>query len=482
MVGRLGDPNAGRVTTSSITLQGNLLWQAVQEAFFLNPFKADAISDQVTFAEARAVQWAASTEVSDQVALSEPELTFYVTVLEAVADALVMAEANHTQPALAPLSLQDVASFGEDFYITRIYPQTLTQGVRVLTGQPFLSPSLLMQEAAQFGDAVARAWRWARQAQDGVGAADSLAVQSYLSTLVAEPLPLQDRLFTTFAAVAAETVALADPLTVVRALQVLETLGIAEAPLAKATLYLTAAERVRFLDTLLRFFSGDVVEALSIASSLSPQRRAMGSAAETVGVADSLTPRMVLRLTATDTVGIDPVQALKLLFSPTLAETVEIVGAYISPDGDLTTWAVNTRSGAVTEYTNYDFNSFARVGMRYLGASATGLYELDGDDDAGTDIIADLKGGFLQFNGSRFAGMKAVYLGVRGGGEFFLKLEAASGETYTYKVIAEDMETTKVWIGKGLRHRYLAYELISTGQDFDLESIEFVPMLAQRRV
>ena len=44
------------------------------------------------------------------------------------------------------------------------------------------------------------------------------------------------------------------------------------------------------------------------------------------------------------------------------------------------------------------------------------------------------------------------------------------------------MKTTKVNMGKGLRARYFAYELISTGQDFDLDSVEFVPLVAQRRV
>lgn len=482
MVGRLGDPNAGRVTTSSITLQGNELWLAVQEAFFLNPFKADSLSDQMSFAEASALQWSASTALSDQVDISEPQLDFYTTVLAALDDMFTMAESGFEQPTIGPASLQEVVSFAEDFFVTRIYPHTVTQEVRILTGVPYLSPTATVSEVAQFSDALVRAWRWAREASDGVRAGDQLAVQSYLSGIVSEPIPMRDRLFVTFAALAAEGVVIADAADVVRAVQVLEQLGISETVLAKATLYMSASERVRFLDGLFRFLSEDVVEALSITPNLVAMRRAMGAAAETVGVGESMTPRMVLRITAADTVGIDPVHALKMMFSPQLGEAVAIAGAFISPDSALTTWSVNTRTGAVTEYTNYDFNSFARIGMRYIGASATGLYELDGDDDAGTDIIADLKGGFLQFNGSRFAGMKAVYLGVRGGGEFFLKLEAASGETYTYKVIAEDMETTKVWIGKGLRHRYMSYELISTGQDFDLESIEFVPMLAQRRV
>jgi hypothetical protein len=37
-------------------------------------------------------------------------------------------------------------------------------------------------------------------------------------------------------------------------------------------------------------------------------------------------------------------------------------------------------------------------------------------------------------------------------------------------------------MGKGQRARYFAFELISAGQDFDLDTIEFVPIVVQRRV
>jgi hypothetical protein len=39
-----------------------------------------------------------------------------------------------------------------------------------------------------------------------------------------------------------------------------------------------------------------------------------------------------------------------------------------------------------------------------------------------------------------------------------------------------------VQVGKGLRARYFALELVTTGQDFDLDTIEVVPLLNARRV
>jgi hypothetical protein len=44
------------------------------------------------------------------------------------------------------------------------------------------------------------------------------------------------------------------------------------------------------------------------------------------------------------------------------------------------------------------------------------------------------------------------------------------------------MRSTKFHMGKGQRSRYFAFELISAGQDFDLDTLEFVPLVVQRRV
>ena len=67
-------------------------------------------------------------------------------------------------------------------------------------------------------------------------------------------------------------------------------------------------------------------------------------------------------------------------------------------------------------------------------------------------------------------------------GDIILKLDTGDGKTYTYQTVIQDMQSTKVRFGKGLRARYFSFELISTGPDFDLDTVEFLPLVAQRRV
>lgn len=265
-------------------------------------------------------------------------------------------------------------------------------------------------------------------------------------------------------------------------LQIIEELGIEPVIVPMLIFNRSLAETIAIADNLSRFLGASLEQGLGAGSGISGIVSKDTVLTQGIGLSEAVNPQLVLRVTTTENIGLDDVDALQMLFNPVLTEGIEITAAYLSPGGSITTWAMNTRTAAVTEYSNYAFNSFARVGGKYLGASSDGLYELLGDDDDGTDIVAQIKSGFAQWAGTRFTMFKGAYLGVRGEGDFILRLTTGEGQTYNYAVSTRDMRSTKVHMGKGLRARYFAFELISTGQDFDLESIEFVPLVAQRRV
>lgn len=317
---------------------------------------------------------------------------------------------------------------------------------------------------------------------DTVGMADAQATTYKFVNVVTERGGIKDRVVVGIPRTLSDTVGISRAVSAARATTVLEGLGLLETLLPQAKLGLTQRDGFRITDSLIRFFGGDIVEGLGITDLASRQKKAIASSSETVALSETLTRQLIVRVSARDAVGLTNTQILKLLLKPTLAEGIELAAAYVSPSDSVTTWAVNTKTGAVTEYTNYNFNSFAQIGHKYLGATSSGLYELNGDNDAGTNIIAHIKSGYAQFGGSRFSSFKAIYLGMRGNGSFVLKVISGDGQTYNYAVVGKDMQTSRVHLGKGLRARYFAFELLSTGQDFDLDDIEFVPLVAQRRV
>jgi hypothetical protein len=195
-----------------------------------------------------------------------------------------------------------------------------------------------------------------------------------------------------------------------------------------------------------------------------------------------VTPKLILRVIASDTLNVSDAALVRQILRATVLEGIEISAAYVAPNGSITTWTMNTRTTAVSEYRNYPFNSFARVGHKYLGAAADGIYELDGDTDNGTAIIATLRSGLAQMAGSHLGGIKAAYIAARGTGSWVMRIITGHGEVYNYGVTNQSMRSTKIHIGKGLRARYFAFELVSSGQDFDLDSLEFLPIINDRRV
>lgn len=300
--------------------------------------------------------------------------------------------------------------------------------------------------------------------------------------LVSDAAVLRDALLGGRAVDVADAVTISETLRRGVAVRVLEKLGIANTLAGAAKYGMRWTDVVRLTDQLIRFVGGDVTDTIALTPSWTSQLRARKMVAESVALADTLVPRFLLNVVAQDDVEIDAQSALQMLFQPTLREMVQISAAYLSPGGGFTAWTMNTRTAAVTEYDNFAFNSFARIGNKYIGATETGLYELNGDTDDGDPVIARIKSGFMQFGGVQLSRVKAAYIGMRGEGDFILRIETGDGARYDYAVPTRNLRTTKVHMGKGQRARYFSFELISAGADFDLDSIEFVPLVVQRRV
>ena len=300
--------------------------------------------------------------------------------------------------------------------------------------------------------------------------------------LVSDAAVLRDALLGGRAVDVAETVTISETLRRGVAVRVLEKLGLADTLVGAAKYGMRWTDTVRLTDRLLRFVGGDVAETIALTSSWTPRMRARKQVSEGITLADTLTPKFLLSAVARDDIELDAQSLLQMLFQPTLRETIEISAAYLSPGGGFTAWAMNTRTAAVTEYDNFAFNSFARIGNKYIGATETGLYELNGDTDDGDPIVSRIKSGFMQFGGVQLSRLKAAYIGMRGEGDFVLRIETGDGARYDYAVSTRNLRTAKVHMGKGQRARYFSFELIGTGADFDLDSIEFVPLVVQRRV
>ena len=150
-----------------------------------------------------------------------------------------------------------------------------------------------------------------------------------------------------------------------------------------------------------------------------------------------------------------------------------------------TGYVMNPKVGGLTEYQNYNFNSIGKIAGQYYGASRTGLYLLEGADDAGTDIDVAIKFGAFDPGTGMKSRVQQAYIGVRADGKIIFKTFADDGKERWYETQAlhDDLQTQRAKLGRGVKSRYWQFELVNRdGGSIDLEQFEFLPIVLTRRV
>ena len=144
---------------------------------------------------------------------------------------------------------------------------------------------------------------------------------------------------------------------------------------------------------------------------------------------------------------------------------------------------------AFTTYENFPFTQIAQFGGAYYGVAEDGLYQLEGDTDAGAPIEAAIKTGLLDLDQRVVKDAKSLYIGYTSDGQIVLKVTTTGGggkreDWYKLKQKeSTDMRTGRVTIQRGLRSTYWQFELCNTdGADFDVDDATLVYQLMTRRI
>ena len=130
--------------------------------------------------------------------------------------------------------------------------------------------------------------------------------------------------------------------------------------------------------------------------------------------------------------------------------------------------AFNTMTGAVSEYTGFGFQSITPT----HAGSATGLFTLGGDTDAGLPIVATVTTGKQLWGGSLKKMLQMVYFSLKGSGTSAMTVHGEStAHSYPFPVRPTGQSRSKP--GSGIRENYLAFGYSNTdGAAFQLDRIE----------
>lgn len=148
------------------------------------------------------------------------------------------------------------------------------------------------------------------------------------------------------------------------------------------------------------------------------------------------------------------------------------------------TWVMNVSSEALTEYTNSSYNSYARFNNKHYAAGPSGLFEMDGDDDNGTDIAWTIRTGLHDDKNGYLKGLSELLMSVRFNGPIRVKVWTDDATYYEYTLVNfrnDVLHQVRVPTGKGMRSRYYRVELSGmNGAACELESLQ-IPMVAVKR-
>jgi hypothetical protein len=148
-------------------------------------------------------------------------------------------------------------------------------------------------------------------------------------------------------------------------------------------------------------------------------------------------------------------------------------------------WAMNTRHSAVTEYTAFPYNSFARYNGTYLAAGATGLFRMEGADDAGAEIPWDIVTGQMDGGDAGLKRITEVVAGLRCDRAVRVRVWKDDDESYEYSMPATRgaaLHQARAKTGKGLRSRYYKVGLSGSGSSLELDSLQLTVPSTNRRV
>lgn len=158
-------------------------------------------------------------------------------------------------------------------------------------------------------------------------------------------------------------------------------------------------------------------------------------------------------------------------------------------DGNYMAWVLNTESTGLTNYTNFPFNSMAKIGSRYYGLHSGGIVRLGGDTDDGDPIASKVRFGMFDFGDRHLKAFSEVYVGSSGG-QLLLKViwtDDGTGEKLgaIYRMKARPataVREARFEPGKGLQAVDWDFELENVdGADFDIHTVQFQPMVKSRR-
>lgn len=353
---------------------------------------------------------------------------------------------------------------------------------------------MALNETLSLGDAPDATWINVLQ--------DRLRVQATPTTLLealasaGETLTFREMVSIAYAMLVSESVEIGGSLTanLRHALQLADSLTLVSGVGSALNAQVTVATAFALADSLASVYPSALSDTVDLSGTVGATLAATLKLLDAMRLQDAPTPGVTWLVQTDEAFTLTDANATTATLAMLLADGIEMLGELRLEDGAYLAWVVNTETRAFVKYRNFPFNSFAKIGNRYFGASGDGIYELTGDDDAGEPINAVLRGGLDDLGSSLLKRHPAAYIGYRGDNQMVLKVRVMQAqpngdlqpEEHWYRMEprqANALRVNRVKLGKGLKSTYWGWELVNIdGADFEVDSFSWYPVVLERRL
>lgn len=155
--------------------------------------------------------------------------------------------------------------------------------------------------------------------------------------------------------------------------------------------------------------------------------------------------------------------------------------AVLTFTGNRQTWVFNTITTAHSRYTNYDFNSYFKIGTKNYGTNSNGIFELIGNTDwastGNTNITGIVQTPVSDFNEQQLKSTSEAFINCRTEGQLEVQIVADEEQKRTgFNTVADSrngIHRRRVLLPKGLRGNSWQFFIKNiAGCTFDITSFE----------
>jgi hypothetical protein len=266
--------------------------------------------------------------------------------------------------------------------------------------------------------------------------------------------------------------------------EVIESLIVISQLTNTSIIYSTILEVVSILDAVLFNKLLTISEGIGIYETLSSLQAFLNTILDTLTLSDTLGNTIVRIGFVSDSLKLSSAFTTFGHYINNVSDSFVIsIGGPTGSDTYLA-YLLNPETNSVSTYSNYSFTCSTSFNGKYLLGNSSGLYEYGGTLDDATLIEARLKTVAYNFGTSNLKQVPDMYIGGVSSDKMIIKVNVDNKASVYYSINNRipNLHTQRIKFGKGLIGRYFQFELITNSTDTDLESIEFYPIVLQRKL